>query len=248
MNCIIVDDDKFSQEALQMLVEDHAPELTLLKVCSTAKDAIRSIGVLQPELVFLDVEMPGMTGFEMLEEIENINFKIIFTTAHEHYALKAIRFAALDYLIKPIGPDEFKKAVKRFIDSHEQTESPRRIQMLLKSVQQPKSSLNKIALPSTDGLVFVLISDIVRCQSDSNYTTFHLAKDVRYVVSKTLKDYEELLSEHNFFRIHASHLVNLNKIKKYVRGEGGYVVMEDGTTVDVSSRKKPEFLKRLETL
>ena len=246
LTCIIIDDEKNAREGLQMLIKNFAAEVEVLKLCKSANEGINAITELNPDLIFLDVEMPHMTGFEMLEKIHPKNFDVIFTTAYDHYALKAIKFSALDYLLKPISPEDLIAAIDKHSESKKQSGTNPALELLLKAIKVPHQPLSKIALPSVNGLVLVPVENIIRCESDSNYTHFYLSDKSKFTVAKTLKEYDELLNSHNFFRIHASHIVNLNKIKKYVRGEGGYVVMDDGSHVDVSARKKVEFLKRLE--
>jgi len=197
-----------------------------------------------PQIVFLDIEMPGMNGFEMLEKLPAIDFEIIFTTSYDQYAIKAIRFSALDYLLKPIDREELQKAVQKVIErSHHPF--PQQLEILLQKIHQPISSAQKIALPSMEGLQMIDVNSIISCASDSNYTIFFIRNKKKIVVSRTLKEIEEMLEEYPFLRVHNSYLINLNEIDKYIKGEGGYLVMSDGSNIDVSRSKKETLLNKL---
>ncbi len=180
----------------------------------------------------------------MLEQLKTINFDLIFTTSFDQYALKAIRFSAIDYLLKPIDREELQKAVKKVIQLS-QKPLVHQLELLFQKVNNPSAVINKIALPTMEGLQMIPIDSIISCESESNYTVLALKNKQKIVVSRTLKDIEELLEDHSFARVHHSHLVNLNEINKYVKGEGGYLLMTDGSTIDVSRSKKELLLKKL---
>jgi two-component system LytT family response regulator len=207
-----------------------------------AEELIRKM---KPDLVFLDVEMPFGNGFDLLEKFEKINFSVIFSTAYDHYAVKAIKINALDYLLKPVDINDLKIAVGKVEGKLKESNSDTtwQLEALLNNIKE-KGLVKKIAVPSLNGLTFINIEEIVRCESDVNYTNIFLTDRKKITVSKPLKEYEELLSEYNFFRIHNSALINMIHVKQYIKGEGGYLVMSDGVSVEVSRRKKAEFLDK----
>jgi len=180
----------------------------------------------------------------MIEKLNQVNFEIIFTTSYDQYALKAIRFSAIDYLLKPIDSEELQKAVQKVIN---RTQKPisQQLEILLQRVHQPSTPINKIAMPTMEGLQMIPVDSIISCESDSNYTILQLKNNKKLVVSRTLKEIEELLEEHSFVRVHRCYLANLNEVEKYVKGEGGYLVMSDGTSIDVSRNKKEMLMKKL---
>ena len=204
---------------------------------------METIGRLKPTIVFLDIEMPFMNGFELLEQFREIDFAVIFTTSYDQYAIKAIHFSALDYLLKPIDPKELVAAVKK-IEVQKQLPSAEQFQMLMQQIRHKGNEFSKIAVPTTEGFELVMADDILRCEANDNYTFIFLKNKTKIVASRTLKDIEAQLQNFPFFiRIHNSYIVNLNEVTKYVRGEGGYVVMSDGTSVNVSRSRKEALLK-----
>jgi len=244
INAIIVDDEPYCCEVLNTLLKKYCPEINVISSSSSAADAIKNIREQKPELVFLDVEMPIMNGFEMLEQLSSINFHLIFTTSYDQYALKAFRFSALDYLLKPIDREELQAAVQKVVQ-HAETPTAQQLNLLLQKINQPSNPITKVALPSMEGLQMIAVNSILMCESDSNYTIVCLKNKQKIIVSRTLKEIEEMLEDYSFVRVHHSYLVNLNEIEKYVKGEGGYLVMSDGTSVDVSRTKKESVLKKL---
>ena len=243
IRAIIVDDEPYCCETIATLLEDN-PGVEIAAICHNAADALTSIQKYSPHLVFLDVEMPKMNGFEMLEQLTSVNFEIIFTTSYDQYALKAIRFSAIDYLLKPVDQDELNQAVQKVIRRN-QKPMVEQLEILMQKFHQPATPVNKIALPTMEGLQMVAVDSIISCESDNNYTIILLKDKKRLVVSRTLKDMEELLEEHSFTRVHRCYLVNLNEVEKYVKGEGGYLLMSDGTTIDVARNKKELLMKKL---
>jgi two-component system, LytTR family, response regulator len=242
LNSVIVDDELYCCEVLTTLLEKYCNDVNVAAVCNSGVEALQTIRELKPDLVFLDVEMPKMNGFEMLEQLTDINFDLIFTTGYDQYALQAFRFSAVDYLLKPIDREDLQKAVKKVI---QRTQKPlaEQFEILLQKIHQPNAVLNKIAMPTLEGFQMVAVDSIISCESDRNYTWLLLKNKHKLVVSRTLKEIEEVLENHFFARVHHSHLVNLNEINKYVKGEGGYLVMSDGSTVNVSRNRKEELLK-----
>ncbi len=238
MRIYIVDDSEDSVEKLTFLLKKYCPHLELVGVASSGKEAIQAINAEKPELVFLDVEMSDMTGFEVLERLENeANCKVIFTTAHTQYAIKAIRSHAVDYLLKPISKEDLLAAIQRLSDTNTSSKTTSEI------APKAKEKLEKIAFTTSDGLVFKNVSDIIHCESDRNYTLIFFINNEKLLVSKTLKDIDETLDGSGFCRVHHSHLINLNHISKYVRGDGGYVIMSNGDTVNVARNRKEIFLE-----
>jgi two-component system LytT family response regulator len=246
ITCILIDDEARSREALSGKLKSVAPQLDIVAQCASAKEGLAAIEEFHPDLVFLDVEMPVMSGFAMLESLEKIDFDVVFVTAYDQYALRAFRFSALDYLLKPVDPGELKKCVLNFetkFAARKQHHLGSQLNELLANFRSAGN--NKIALPTSEGYQFVFPDDIVRIQSDSNYCEFYFKNGKKLVVSRTLKEYETLLEDSNFCRVHNSHLVNLRFVSKYLKGEGGYLVLEDGTSIEVSTRKKPVVMQRL---
>ncbi|AWO01058.1 DNA-binding response regulator [Chitinophaga alhagiae] len=245
INAIIVDDEAHCVERLQMLLATHCGEkVRLLDSCSSIVQAEQRILQLAPELVFLDVQLEGRTGFELLQKINAPSLRVIFTTAYEQYAVTAFRFSAVDYLLKPVGPSELVNSVDKLISSLDQQEAALKYEALFHNLQAGAGG-KKIALPTQEGLEFVNINEVVRCQASGNYTQFFLSDGRHLMVSRTMKEFEELLEKHNFFRVHYSHLVNLDYVKKYNRGKGGYVLLADNSELEVSVRRKEAFLKKM---
>ncbi|MBT3302323.1 MAG: response regulator transcription factor [Bacteroidetes bacterium] len=242
IKAILVDDEKNSLSTLQLLLDKYCPEVEIIGTAQNVADSIKIIDELKPELVFLDIAMPDGDGFEVLENVSHKLFQVIFTTAYDQYALRAFEYAALHYLLKPINFNDLQDAVARFTKVTDESEFDDK---LLKIKDSLASQQNKIILPTMEGLNIIDIEDIIRCESDNNYTIFILKTDKKIVVSKTLSNYEKLLADKDFFRIHSKHLVNLKYVKKYVKGRGGYVVFFDGTHADVSASRVKDFLVRL---
>jgi len=244
LNAIIVDDEPHCCKTLDSLLKRYCPEVSIIATCANGVDALQAIRPLNPDLVFLDVEMPKMNGFEMLEQLHEINFHLIFVTSYYAYALKAIRFSAIDYLLKPVDREELQTAVQKVV-KRMQVPLPEQLKIILEKIQHPASASNKIALPTMEGLQMIAIESIISGEADDNYTTLHLKDNKKIVVSSTLKIIEELLEDHSFIRIHRSYLVNLKEIEKYMKADGGYVVMSDGSQIYVSRNKKEELIKML---
>ena len=244
LKAIIIDDEPYCCEILAAMLDADCPEVTVISICNNGADALKSIKEFFPDIVFLDVEMPKMNGFEMLEQLPAINFHLIFTTSYDQYALKAIRFSAIDYLLKPVDREELKVAVQKVKDRF-QIPVPQQLEILLQKFKHPSQPVNKIALPTMEGLQMIPIERIVSCESDDNYTLLKLKNGKKLLITRSLKEMEESLEQHSFTRVHRSYLVNLNEIEKYIKGEGGYLVMSDGTTIDVARNKKEVLLKKL---
>jgi two-component system LytT family response regulator len=241
MKAIIIDDESSGRKAVRNYISKYATNIEILDEADSVKNGLFSILTHKPDLVFLDIRMPDGTGFDLLEKLPEINFQVIFVTAYEQHAIKAFKYSAVDYLLKPINPDDFIAAVSKVESKNKLQEIEHKVELLIQNNQK----FEKIALPSSSGLKMVAISDIVRCESDNNYTLFHFKDQSQYLASRTLKEYDELLSSDGFYRTHKSHLVNLKYVSEYVKGEGGFVILEDGKSIDVSRRKKEGLIQIL---
>ncbi len=244
LKAIIADDEAHCSKTLKEMLKRYCPEVNVLASCANGIEALQAIQQYDPDLVFLDVEMPKMNGFEMLEQLGAVNFHLIFVTSYDAYALKAIRFSAIDYLLKPLDRVELEAAVQKVV-KRMQTPLPEQLRIILEKMQNPAAASTKIALPTMEGLQMISVESIISCEADDNYTTLTLKNNKKIVVSCTLKVIEELLEEHPFIRVHRSFLVNLDEVEKYVKGDGGYLVMSDGAHIFISRNKKDELLKRL---
>ncbi len=245
IKAIIVDDEQHCIDRLKgLLAEHYAGKLQLLGEYDTVSKGAKAIKDLAPDLVFLDVQIHDQMGFDLLQEIGKIDFEVIFTTAYDKFAVQAFRFSALDYLLKPIDPDDLRLAINK-LETKVNHNQVNRLEVLLENIRRGDKSAKKVIVPTISGFEVLEVAEIIRCQSDINYTTIFLKDRQKLVVAKTLKEFEEMLSAYNFFRVHNSHLVNLAYIKTYNRGKGGSVVLIDGTELEVSTRRKDEFLQRM---
>ena len=242
---IIVDDERHSCDALKMLLAKCCPLVQVVATCYSGEEGIKKINETKPQLVFLDIEMPHMNGFQMLEQLPTINFEIIFTTSYDQYAITAFKFSALDYLLKPVDREELERAVQK-VSKKINPPVSQQLEILLQKINQPATAVQRIALPTMQGLEFVPVNSIISCSSSNNYTEFFLADKKRLLVSRTLKEIEDMLVDHSFLRVHNSHVVNLNAILRYIKGEGGYLVMTDDSKVDVSRSRKEMLMQRLQ--
>jgi two-component system LytT family response regulator len=244
IRAIIIDDELHCRKTLRILLEEYCREVEVIEQCDNGQSGTEAIKRLKPDLVFLDIEMPHMNGFELLEQFQVIQFAVIFTTGYDQYAIRAFRFSALDYLLKPINHEELVKAVNK-VSQQVHYPMPQQLEILLQKISQQHQGIHKIALPTMEGLQLVDVDSIISCISDSNYSVLLLKDKQKLTVSRTLKETEEILEEHSFLRVHNSSIVNLNEINKYIKGEGGYLVMSDGSTVDVSRSRKEALLRKL---
>ncbi len=246
MKAIIVDDEPKSREVMKTLLERFCPSVSIIGTAGNVEDAKVLIADLQPELIFLDVEMPGGNGFKLLDETDRNNFEIIFVTSYGHYAIPALRYSAIDYLLKPVEIEELRNAVGR-VDERlkKKNNSKANYRVLNENLSLPQNQ-QRIAVHGVNDIRFVAAKEIIRLEGDNNYTYIFTSTGAKYHTSKTLKDYEELLqSQSNFFRVHKTHIINLEHVTKFMKNEGGYIVMSDGSQVEVSRRKKQELMDRL---
>jgi two-component system LytT family response regulator len=248
IRAIIIEDEEASRVLLTDMLQEHATNIEVVALCKNNPEAKYAIEHLHPDLVFSDVELGEETVFTMLQQLSAIDFEIIFTTGFDKYAIQAIKFAALDYLMKPFTEEDLTVAINHYQQRQVKKQSAHQFDALFHNLRLYQNDLKKIALPSMNGLTVFPVKEIIHCQAEVNYTNFFFTSGRKLLVIKTLKEYEELLNDCNFIRVHKSHLINLHHVKNYTRGEGGTVTMSDGTTIDVARRKKEEFLQRLEAL
>jgi len=246
LTAIIIDDETNSRNALRQKITRHCNNVMIIADCENGEEGIEKIETQKPDIIFLDIEMPRMNGFTMLQQIKNKNFEVIFITAYDHYAIKAIKFSALDYLLKPVEVEDLKAAVEKVTQKRKQMDGNKRVELLVQNFLEEKTAHQRIAISSMEGLQFVTTNDIIYLEANSNYTSFYLADNRKITATKTLKDFEEILPASMFIRIHHSYLINKNGIEKYIKGEGGQVVMKNGVTLDVARRKKEEFMKAID--
>jgi two-component system LytT family response regulator len=236
---IIVDDENKGRRSLERLLELLKAPIEIIDTAANVSEAVHKIDSLKPNLVFMDIMLQKGTGFDVLEKISFKNFHLIFVTAFDQYALKAFRYSAIDYLTKPLDPDLLEESINRLVESKPSDE----LSTKLEALKDNHKSLEKLALHDAQGIQLVKVNEVLFCKSSNNYTEFHLANQKLILVSRTLKEFDELLSSNGFFRVHQSYLVNLNRVSQYLKQDGGYVKMEDGTLIGVSRRKKEELLK-----
>jgi len=252
ITALLIDDDQHLRQGMKSLLERHAPEIRIIGEAESVKTGIEAIENWKPQVVFLDIHLNDGTGFDILEQVAKTNGKlsshIVFITAHEQYALKAFKFSALDYLLKPVDPEELKKSVVKIKEVLEKNTSFDHIDLLLENIRKKVDHFKRIALSTADGIHLFEISDIIRCESQDNYTQFFIKNHKPLLISKTLKEYEELLMEHGFERIHQSHLINLSYLKSYIKTDGGYVIMGDNARLPIAQRKKERLQELIKAL
>ena len=237
ITAVIIDDEANGRLVLREKLKLFCPEVEVLGEAENGKTGLDIIRQYHPELIFLDVEMPEMNGFELLNQLNERTGHIIFTTAYNQYAIKAIKHAAFDYLLKPIDIEELKNTVKKAINTE--------IHVERKNIFNQNKSFTRLAVATLEGLQFITISTIIHLEADSNYTTFYMKDGTKFVSSKSLIEYEAILEEHNFFRCHHSHLINLECVNKFLKNDGGQIQLSNGTLVDLSRRKKKDFLDKV---
>lgn len=244
LKVLLIDDEERATDALRLMIEKAVPEISEVRVCNDSRQAAEIIHQFQPGLVFLDIQMPHLSGFDVLNKMPNKNFKIIFTTAYNEYAIQAIRFSAFDYLLKPVDIEELQNAVHRFLeDSADYRQQYELLKNIMHNMQAPSVNEFRLALPTKDGVHFLVPQEIIRCEAMGNYTRFFATNNRKYMISRTLADYDTLLAPYNFIRTHKSHLVSKAHISFI--DHDGFVVLKDGSKVEVSRRRKPEVLSAM---
>jgi two-component system LytT family response regulator len=228
---------------MEWLLKTYCPQVKIEAMCNAAEKGIEAIKKHQPDVIFLDIEMPHMNGFDMLEQFDKLNFDVVFCTAYDQFAIKAFRYSALNYLLKPVDPEDLKETIRR-LEEKKSVPSHDQIELLLQNMKNTaKPTVQRIALTTGDGMIFVSTAEILYCQAESNYTAVILEGGKKILVSKVLKEIDETLSGPDFFRVHNSYLININRIKKLVRGDGGYIIMDDGANISISRNRRQEFME-----
>ena len=243
---VIIDDENRTRDLIAKMINSFGLDILAIPPGENVQSGIQAIEELKPDIVFLDIQMPDGTGFDVLKSVKNKNFEVIFITAHEEFAIKAIKFSALDYLLKPIDPEELKAAVEKAIKAVDDKKEESQFEALQNNIQPNQKK--RLVLKTQESVYVVELHEIIRCEADRNYTSFFLSSGKKILVSKTLKEYETLLSTHNFLRVQQSHLVNLDYVDRYDKGNGGSVVMKDGSEVPLSPAKREVFFKIIENL
>ena len=242
---VLVDDEIDSIRVLQKLLDAFCPQVAVIGTASGVETALQVIRDTSPDLVFLDIEMAQGNAFDLLNQLQPLQFQFIFVTAFDDYAIRAFKYSAVDYLLKPVDIDDLQSAISRVQEHPLEKDLSKKMRVLLEHVGTLQMSQQKMAIPTITGLLFVPIQDILRFEAKGNYTTIYMANNDTIMATKTIKDYEEALPETIFYRIHNSHIINLSRIREYQKGRGGVVVMEDGTVIEVASRRREEFLRKL---
>ncbi|MBN1767413.1 MAG: response regulator transcription factor [Prolixibacteraceae bacterium] len=244
IKCIIVDDEPKSRRNLRDLLNEYCTQVEIVGEAASAAETLKLLKKVQPDLLFLDIEMPGGSGFDLLKSINEQQFEVVFVTAFDKYGIQAIKFCAIDYLLKPIDIFELSKAVDKATDQINRKIENRRLAELVANIDRPDDE-KRLALPLADKVEFVMINRIVRMEADGNYTHIYMDDKKAYMVCKTLKEYQEILVSYDFLRTHQSHLINCRKIAAYVKIDGGYILMDDGGNVPISRQRREEVLKLL---
>lgn len=241
---VIIEDEQKSMEVLAALIRRNCPDLEIVATASNVSQGVEIIRQFQPALVFLDVSMPDGSGFDLLERVDQ-KFELIFATASDQYAIKAIKFSACDYLLKPIDAEELVAAVDKVKQKQNQLPSMDNLRFLVDQLKRADDNFQKITLPTGNAYEIVNIRDIIRCEADGSYTVFYLSDKRKLLISAGLKHYEELLPERDFIRVHHHHLINMNHVLRFLKEDGGYAIMSDGSKIEISRRKKEAFMERL---
>ncbi len=245
LRAIIVEDEKHNRETLKNLLSGFCPEVQLEGMAASVEEALPLIRNVRPDLVFLDIELQTGTGFDLLSQLQNLDFEVVFTTAFEQYAIKAIKFSSLDYLLKPIDVEELQAAVAKALKRKSSAEQNARLDILLAHLKPSAQPEKRICLSTADGLEFINTSDILYCEANGSYTNFQLKNDRKIMVSRNLKEYESLFDENHFMRVHNRYLVNLREVRRFVKTEGGYLLMNNDAQIGISPKKRAEFIEKM---
>jgi len=242
---IIIDDEENNRQMIGDLLENYCPKVQKIAEADGVESGVKAIQQHHPDLILLDIKMDDGDGFDLLEKVGNIDFKVIFITAYEEYAIKAFKFSAIDYLLKPVDPDDLVEAIEK---AETQILKDLKYQLSTLTENLHSDKRKTLVLRTSDKIHYLNTQNIIRCESDRNYTLFYLNNGQKIVVSNPVKDYEEMLDDHGFFRIHKSHLVNLSFVESYIKGDGGYLLLKDKSKLPVAMRKKEILLERLSNL
>jgi two-component system LytT family response regulator len=247
LRVVIVEDETHSREALKSLLLEFCKDIEIVGLAGDVNAAVKIIHESKPDVVFLDVELQTGTGFNVLEQVRDVHFDIIFTTAFEQYAVQAIKLSSIDYLLKPIDIEELQQAVDKARTKKNEEDQKRKLEALMSNLESTVGK-KRVCLATSDGLEFINMLDIAYCEANGSYTNFHLTNGATILVSKNLKEYETTLSDQHFMRVHNSFLINLAEVKKFVKSEGGYILMKDNTQISISPKKRDEFMERMNTI
>ncbi|MEC7263359.1 MAG: LytTR family DNA-binding domain-containing protein [Bacteroidota bacterium] len=248
LKVVIIEDEKHSRETLKSMLEEFCKDVKVIAMAASVEEAVKVLSVYSPDVVFLDIELQSGVGFDVLNQIKNPNFEVIFTTAFEKYAIKAIKFSSLDYLLKPIDLDELQQAVEKARNRMDTNVYREQLDTLMQSISKGSVRPEKICLATTAGIEFIALEDIIACKADGSYTSFVLKDNNTLLVSKHLKEYENLLGDHQFMRVHNSYLINLKEVKKYIKSDGGYLIMSNDMQVNISPKKKDDLIDAMKRL
>lgn len=248
MKTIIIDDENNARETIKNMLTVYCPDVEVIDTAGSVAEGEKVLGRQNPDLVFLDIKMADGTGFDLLKKLKDVGFFVIFVTAFEEFAIKAIKFSALDYILKPIDPDELMNAVDKAREVIENVNISAKLEALYENLDMISNNSKKLVLKTTGSVHIVSLKDIVRCESEKNYTHFYTTDHEKITVAKTLKEYNGLLNDYHFYRVHQSHLINLEHVKRYEKQDGGFLVMDDDSSVPVSFRKKEDLMKLFKSL
>jgi len=244
LKAVIVDDELASRETLASYLKNYCPDIELVADADSVKSGLEIIKKHKPDVVFLDIEMPYGNAFDLLEQIDHVDFDLVFVTAYSNYAIKALNMSASYYILKPISIDELINAVEKIKSERNSGDISIQSKILIENIQSANKQNHKIVLPQLNGFDVIKVNEIIRCQANDNFTEFYLTNGTKKLISRTLKFYEDILKDFDFVRIHKSHLINLQYVTKYMKGKGGQVEMTDGSVVDVSANQKASFLEK----
>jgi len=245
---IVIDDEVQARETILKMLSAYCPDVEVVATAGSVKEGIKTLGEIKPDLLLLDIKMADGTGFDLLKKLDNIDFRLIFITAFEEFAIRAIKFSAIDYILKPFDPDELINAIEKAGNLIQKDHMSLRLDALYENLDLINTGQKKIVLKTADNVHIVKLNEIIRCESEKNYTHFFTIENEKITVSRTLKEFNELLSGYNFYRVHQSHLVNLDHVKRYEKIGGGKLIMDDDSEVPVSFRKKEDLMKIFKSL
>lgn len=248
LRILIVDDEAHAREMLNTALTICCLETEVVETAATVEEAVRKANALKPDLILLDINLPDGTGFDVLEKIVDKKISIIFVTAYDHFAVKAFKFSAVDYIVKPVDIDELEFAIERAKEQKETNDLGHKLKVLIDNMNNSGSEEKKIVLKTQESIHIVKVAEIIHCVSDQNYTEFYLVKNRKFLVSRTIKEFEDILKDYGFFRPHQSHIINVNRISHFDKTDGGALVMEDSTNVPVSKRKRSELFELFESM
>ncbi len=252
ITAVLIDDDKHLREGLKALLQRYTNEINIIGEAENVKSGVETLERLQPQVLFLDIHLSDGTGFDILEQLAKNKGKtsthIVFITAHEQYALKAFKFSALDFILKPVDPEELQNTIAKIKEAVGKSTSFEHIDLLLENIRKKVDNFKRIALSTSDGIHLFEVSDIIRCEAKGNYTEFFIKNHKLLLISRTLKEFEEMLTEHGFERSHQSHLINLSYLKSYIKSDGGYVIMADNSNIPLAQSKREKLQELIKAL